>query len=237
MKKLAITTTALLPLLLAGCGNALDTFLDIPEDEFVAESTAPVVVDLGTVSLSNVATPQEYSAEVGRPDKGSGEVGGFTASFVGTGSEVCFVLDPEGTRDDQNPDALDAGDLDDGDLDLFAGLQADYTGTPGVVMGNFDALYIDALGVEHTDNLNQCITDLQDVFGRPGAHAGRGVPERCLVETEAGVTYIIYGQTFSVPEDDGNLQFTMAVLEPQVGLGGLVSCPNVQEDTLTGDGA
>lgn len=180
---------------------------------------APLMVDLDVESPLTISDTAESGGTVRGPDKGKGQRGGITGSFVANGGPVCAIIDPEGT--------FAGGDhLSDGDMDLFVGRAADYTGTPGVAMGEFGGEYVDALGVSHTLNQNLCVQ--YDAFGLPGAHAGSASPEFCEIQTDAGVPYLIVGETFSVPPDDGML--TVAV---QVRAG---SCPGIIESTLNSDG-
>lgn len=177
---------------------------------------APLIVDLDATQPLVIGA--ESGGTVRGPHKGRGERGGVTGTFLGNGGPMCVVIDPEGSF-------LGANHLDDGDLDLFVGRAADYTGTPGITMGEFSGEYVDPLGVAHTLNQNLCIQ--YDLFGLPGAHAGAASPEFCTIETDAGVPYLMQGETFSVPPDDEMLTFAAAVFNG--------ACPQVTESTLTGD--
>lgn len=171
------------------------------------ETTNPPVVDL-----------HETGAILRGPDKGKGERGGITGTFVANGGPVCVIVDPEGSFQGSNH-------LDDGDIDLFVGRAADYTGTPGLTIGSFSGEYVDALGVSHALNQNLCVQ--YDYFGLPGSHAGAAAPEFCEFNTDAGVPYLVLGETFSVPPDDGMLTVSLQVRNG--------ACPLVTESTLDGD--
>lgn len=227
MKKLILASA--LVILAGACGVPLDIYGPIPYDELQKESTAPVLVDHGQIGISTFGNIEEHVGEIGRPDKGSGERGGVTAIFTGTGDPVCIIIDPEGRDQDLDP-------LDDGDVDMTGGRLADYTGTPGVAFGDFKSLYIDPLGVEHEDDVNSCFTPYLDAFGGAGAPGGKGQVEYCLFDTEAGVDYVAAAETFSVPKDDANLVVSLAVVESEInGTTGDPECPGIDETTLLGD--
>jgi hypothetical protein len=194
----------------AGCDPSLQN-LD-------THGNAPLIIDLDVESPITISATDETGGTVRGPDKGKGERGGITGSFIALGGPVCAIIDPEGT--------FAGGDhASDGDMDLYVGRAADYTGTPGISMGKFGGEYVDALGVSHELNQNLCIQ--YDYFGLPGAHAGSASPEFCEVQTDAGVPYLLVGETFSAPPDDAML--TVAV---QVRAG---TCPTVTESTLESD--
>ena len=210
MKRSAFLFASLLAAGIAGCDPTMQN-LD-------TGGNAPLMVDLDVESPITISASAESGGTVRGPDKGKGERGGITGSFIALGGPVCAIIDPEGTF-------AGSDHASDGDMDLFVGRAADYTGTPGISMGEFGGEYVDALGVSHTLNQNLCIQ--YDFFGLPGAHAGAASPEYCEVETDAGVPYMIVGETFSVPPDDGML--TVAV---QVRAG---TCPTITESTLDSD--
>ncbi len=179
--------------------------------------------------------PDPTVAEVGPVHWGSGLLGGATASFEGIGGEVCLLLDPQTVwRDDwamgddgrQDDPSTDNYLHDDGDIDLTAGLSADYTGTPGQVMGSFERTFVDPNGVERSADFNICL--MYDRYGIAGASSGRATPEWCTIDTEAGVSYTVALTTYSVPYDDDRLRFAFQM---RVG-----ECPlTVDECTLRGD--
>lgn len=183
-------------------------------------ANAPLIVDLDVESPLTLSDTEESGATVRGPAKGDGERGGITGTFIANGGPVCVIIDPEGTFAGGG-----TSHLDDGDSDLFVGRAADYTGTPGISMGEFAGEYVDPLGVSHVLNQNLCTQ--YDYYGLPGAHAGAAAPEFCEVQTDAGVPFLVVGETFSVPPDDGML--TVAV---QVRSG---TCPSIVESTLGSD--
>lgn len=204
--------SALSTLLLLGACDA-----PIPGGLTQSGGSEPLLVNLDETDPFVIGVQSETT--VRGPNKGGGERGGLTGSFVGVGGPMCVILDPENVWD------LDITVTDDGDMDLFVGRAADYSGTPGVVLGDFFGEFIDSLGIPHKLDQNLCLQT--DVFGGGGAHAGQGTAEFCTVQTDAGTPYIVLGETFSVPTDDD--QLTVAV---RVDVGG---CPAVDEDTLSAD--
>lgn len=177
----------------------------------------PLIVDMDETDPLVAGVQSE--ATVRGPNKGGGERGGLTGSFLGVGGPMCVILDPENEwEQDDTP-------TDDGDMDLFVGRAADYTGTPGVTIGDFFGEYIDSLGVPHQLDQNLCYQ--VDINGVGGAHAGQGTAEFCTIQTDAGTPYIVLGETFSVPSDDDQL-----VVAVRVDVGG---CPAIDETTLSGD--
>jgi hypothetical protein len=149
--------------------------------------------------------------------------GGATFTFTGTGGNVCVVLDPEAvywTRAlavDENGESAgyiyDDNVLDDADVDLEGGLTAYYNGSPGVEIGDFDAVYTDPLGTDHELQFNECRqTGYQST---PNTHSGRGTTEWCTVNTDqrAGVSFTIVVKTFSVPLDDNIANFAVGVFD------------------------
>lgn len=194
----------------------------VPEHLDPSIGNGPLTVDLGALVLST--SGEEVLGTVRGPDRGTGERGGVTASFIGRGGPVCVIMDPENVYEGSTAPDTEVTN-DDGDIDLFVGLAADYTGTPGVVFGDFIAEYVDPLGVVHPFNQNLCVQT--DVFGDPGAHAGMGTVEYCAIETVADTPYMVIGETWKVPVDDDLLSVAI-----RVTLGG---CPGVNECTLLGD--
>ncbi len=179
--------------------------------------------------------PAPTIGEVGPVHWGSGELGGATATFTGTGGPICAIVDPqtvwrddwaattEGTVADT---AMDNYIYDDGDMDMIIGMSADYTGTPGQTMGSFKRTFTDPLGVEREADFNLCI--MFDRYGIAGAAAGRATPEWCSIDTVEGVEYTVALLTFSVPLDDNALRFALQLREG--------ACPaEVNECTLRGD--
>jgi len=192
----------------------------------------PAVVDLGTVETIPQETWQDSAfggtaaegvlyAQLGAPEN-AGIYGGATVSFRGTGGPVCVVADPEAVFWNLSVDADAEGGRrysyldnveDDGDLDVAVGLTAYYTGSPGVEMGDFNAVYDDPSGVEHTIAFNECVQVGR--FGDLNVHAGRATVEFCDVDTDqrAGIPYTIVLRTFALPHDDSILSYGVAVFE------------------------
>lgn len=218
-------SSALLLLALAtGCDrNALQMDL-IPEPGDV-----PGLVEIGEWPAMPQADWWDYHTRmsgsyygvVGAPEPG--EKGGAVLTFAGTGGNVCIVLDPEAvswsTSVAVNPTS--AGDPwrypdnfdDDGDLDLSVGLSANYTGSPGLEIGDFKGQYTDELG-----NVVNIEYDLCETVGRWGsqpAHSGRATVEYCSVDTygREGISYTVVLRTFSLPIDDGELNFAVSVVD------------------------
>jgi len=237
---LAIAALALAGVWLAGCdinGLAVTQYwddenrTDLPSDviDMMEDDDPPQLVN------NEDGWPAPYIGEVGAVHYGSGEAGGATATFTGTGGDVCLIVDPQTvfrdnwvwTSDGVVGDAsMDDYLYDDGDLDILAGFTADYTGTHGSVMGNFERTFLDPNGVERVADFNLCIQ--YDYWGLPGGSAGRASPEFCTIETVADVEYTVALQTFSVPLDDDRLRFAFQIREG--------ACPTeVTECTLRGD--
>ena len=209
-----------LSLLQIGCAN-LDADPFRPKD-----TKAPGVYDIGELPVISeddsyagfdVYGPQVYYGQVGAPDD-PGTYGGATLQFEATGGHVCLVMDPEAVYWSR-PLAIDAGGRaykytdryeDDGDLDMSAGLTAYYTGSPGVEMGGFEAVYSDTQGVDHVLEFNECE---QAGAQSESVHSGRGTAEHCDINTanHPGVKYTVVLDTFALPHDDSILNFGVAV--------------------------
>jgi len=213
MKKLALSLliAGSAALALAACERPLPGVLQNSGD-------APLVVDLDTTSP--IALGAEETFDVRGPTKGHGEVGGATGTFIASTSTsgMCVILDPENQW-------LDSNYSDDGDIELFVGRTADYTGVPGQKIGDFHGEWVDPLGISHELDQNLCIQ--RDLFGDPGAHAGLGTAEFCTVDTTPGVSYTVLGTTFSVPSNDDVLRSSVEVLDGP--------CPAIDECTLVAD--
>ena len=218
--------------------------------EFVLEPSgdAPAVADFGMLDVIPLEEwsklgPQEAIDTYGIHDTvgpaTTGHVAGSTFRFIATGGDVCVFTDPElvfwgqsispisPTVNFQYSDNYN----DDGDIDLFAGLSALYTGSPGVEMGDFYGVYTDSQGQQTTIAFNECLQ-----AGYPGSdlvesHSGRGTPEFCTLHTKGreGVEFTVAMQTFAVPLDDGKLDFVAAVVGGKCG-GGTVQDPGVGLD-------
>lgn len=208
-----------------------------PGDEFRAEVTGVPAIyhagemellpsdDLSEMGSDPAAFPESvHLGQVGQ-DENPGFVGGVTYEFKGTGGSVCVVLDPEAVYWNYTVQGGVAGESfkyednyqDDGDLDISVGLTAYYTGSPGVEIGDFNALYTDQAGVDHTIAFDECVQT--NLFGYSGIHAGRGSVEYCEIDTSGreGVSYTVLLKTFSLPIDDSILNFGTYVVELERG--------------------
>jgi hypothetical protein len=161
-----------------------------------------------------------YFGQLGQPEDGGR--GGATFTFKGTGGDVCIVVDPETVfwsqsvaPDIQRTDQYAYPDKynDDGDLDLFAGMSSYYTGSPGVEIGDFTGYYTDSRGQVVEIEYGACFQTGSQT-GMDNAHAGRGTPEYCNVNTDQkeGVEFTVVLDSFSLPVDDGVLSFGVAVV-------------------------
>lgn len=178
--------------------------------------------------------PLCYYGQVGLAEVG--EKGGATFSFRGTGGSVCLIVDPEtvfwnqSVAEDGARFSYSYPDLeeDDGDIDLFAGLSAYYTGSPGVEIGDFKGVYTDSLGNQTLIEYGLCRQSGAQQ-GMNTAHAGRATVEFCSINTAnyADVEYTVVLETFSVPLEDGVLSFAVTVVDG--------SCSNINECTLYGE--
>jgi len=202
-------------LMLTACDDGGLNFVPDPDPN------NPGIVHLGEMTPSPVADARAnaYFGTLGSVEPG--KTGGATATFLGTGDEVCVWVDPESVFWNQSvaiqnragkyayPDHFD----DDGDLDIEVGLSAFYTGSPGIEMGDFQAVYEDSLGNESYIEFNECT--ITDIYGQSGAHAGRGTIEFCTIDTSAhpGKEYTIVLNTWSLPSDDYSLAYGFALFE------------------------
>jgi hypothetical protein len=210
--------------LLAACtGSGADWVLEPTED-------APAVADYGMLDVIpedewNSLGPQEAIDKYGIHDTigpaETGHLGGSTYRFIATGGDVCIFTDPELVYWGQSISPIapisnyqysDNYD-DDGDIDLFAGISAFYTGSPGVEMGDFYGVYTDSQGQQVSIAYNECLQNGAKQ-GFTESHSGRGTPEFCTLDTEEreGVEFTVAMQTFAVPLDDGKLDFVAAVV-------------------------
>jgi hypothetical protein len=214
---------SMLVLMLVACGDRAADFR-------ATVTTVPAVVDLGMREIVTVAeretagfsprtSPNVVYARLGAPEN-PGVFGGATMSFLGTGGPVCVVFDPEAVFwfNQLDTDALRRYRYldhieDDGDADLSVGLTAYYTGSPGVEIGDFNAVYDDALGTSHTMAFNECVQVGR--FGDTNVHSGRGTTEFCEIDTDqrAGIPFTVVVRTFSLPLDDSILSYGLAVFE------------------------
>lgn len=140
---------------------------------------------------------------------GTSELPGLTFEVLGTGTELCFWIDPELLFWNQsvsvgNPEPLylePDNIFDDGDLDVRAGQSVFYTGTPGVSIGTFEVRYTDPLGNTVPVNFVECISQI-----------GRGSPEACTIPNSLpGVRYTVVLEGWSTPIDDDRLGYGLIV--------------------------
>ena len=162
-----------------------------------------------------------YYGQLGQAE--TGEQGGATFTFTGTGGEVCLIVDPETvfwSRSIVKPPNTEAKFAypdfynDDGDLDLFAGMSSYYTGSPGLEIGDFTGFYTDSKGEVIEIQYGECTQNGSSMSGITNAHAGRGTVEYCTIDTDQkeGIEYTVVLETFSVPLDDGVLSFGVSVV-------------------------
>lgn len=205
---------SLVVLLLTACDRDQSDFMIPPSD-------VPAVKDLGVAEMvspedmlanDNVLTglPQLKYESLGAPDPTVD--GGATLQFMGTGGPVCIFADPEAVF--WNQDITEDGGTynyedrftDDGDIDIYAGLSAYYTGSPGFSIGTFELPYTDPLGESHTIDFEECSIGF--------FHAGRATNEYCEIDTtnRGGIAFTVLLKSFAMPVDDGILNFGVAVI-------------------------
>ena len=210
--------------LLAGCSDTQGAF-------YLAQSDAPFVYDIGELTpISSADLVAAQSDLTAIPDSlhygqlGAGEnqglFGGATFQFAGTGSTVCVIVDPEAmfwnrelsSQSSSVQYKFDDEYTDDGDIDMSVGLTAYYTGSPGEEIGDFEAEYMDAAGVSHQLEFDECVQT--GYFGDP-AHSGRATVEYCQIDTSLrpGIQYTAVLKTFALPIDDSVLNFGAMVFD------------------------
>jgi hypothetical protein len=211
----------LLLTLATGCHLSQEAF---DQDE---HAEIPGIVHLGEI---DVVTADDFLDPAIRDEvinyhvigpPGAAVLGGASATFVGTGGSVCLIADPESVFWAESVAVQDADERytwpdnfqDDGDIDLFAGLSAYYTGTPGLDLGDFNATYEDALGVEVEIEFNECT--IADFYGSAGGNSGRAHVEYCSIDTSThpGVEYTVVLQAFGIPLDDDLLTYGFAIVD------------------------
>lgn len=170
--------------------------------------------------------------------------GGATMTFKGTGDDICIVADPESVfwshyvarvdEEQLDDNGLDPNiqfrypdnQLDDGDIDVYAGLSSYYTGSPGVEIGDFKGLYTDSKGRQVEIEYGLCLRRGSGIADSSfnTAQAGRGAPEWCTFSTEEreGIEYTVVLENYATPIDDGALSFSAMVVEG--------SCADVQSE-------
>lgn len=240
---------------LVGCDRNGRELVQRPDDDY------DPVLDLGEINVVDTTTARAIGSEGCEADDGSpncfyeqvgtppaGTTGGATFTFLGTGSEVCVIMDPEAVFWNQSISPTQPNETyiypdnirDDGDLDLFGGLSSYYTGSPGVDVGDFTGYYTDSLGnvieIEYDEDCSQI-----GIRGQSDAHGGRSAPEYCEIDTEQleGVQFTVVLETFATPLDDGVLSFGAMVVGSGCGVGGIsvseCTIPNEALDPETGE--
>ena len=222
----------LLLVLAPGCDRDGGYYVADPNPDF------PFIQDLGEFRVLSVEEQADFTSwsdeataedDLGRKGVHYGGLGapedpsyygGATFNFLGTGDDVCVVVDPEAVfwNQAQSPQADTSNYLyldntaDDGDLDLDVGLSAYYTGSPGVEMGDFELVYSDPGGEDHSLSFSEC---LQLGYNKTPSHAGRSTVEYCTVNTRSlqGVSMTAVVDTFLLPIDDGVTHFAVGVFE------------------------
>jgi hypothetical protein len=221
--------------LLAACEGSGAEFVLEPSDD------APAVADYGVLDVIpedefNKLGPHEaidtYGIHETVGPATTGHIAGSTFRFVAPpdGGDVCVFTDPELVFWGQSISPIQPtvsfqysdNYNDDGDIDLFAGISAFYTGSPGVEMGDFYGVYTDSQGQQTTIAYNECLQNGAK-SGFVESHSGRGTPEFCTLDMDQreGVEFTVAMQTFAVPLDDGKLDFVAAVVGASCGSLGL----------------
>ncbi|MCB9762697.1 MAG: hypothetical protein H6739_23050 [Alphaproteobacteria bacterium] len=231
MRTLLISAIAVSAL---GCDYEGRDFVPTPRDDF------PGIVVLNEGDDLGIITFEDWTEETQRLDQAiyhtlgpaePGLWGGATATFQGTGGEVCVFVDPEAVFWNQSVSAQEPtaeysyadNYLDDGDLDLEVGLSAYYTGSPGIEIGTFEQPYEDSLGNIITIEFNECT-----MVGRQsqtGAHAGRATAEYCTIDTSLHPDreYTIVLRTWSMPKDDYLLSYAVGVVDGPCNTSGVLN--------------
>ena len=219
-------------ILLSGCDRSGTDLVPVPTpgiDPVLELGELPVIDSETWDSTGDHESLITYAA-IGAPEPG--EKSGATFTFRGTGEKVCLIVDPEAVF--WNTSVAEMGTteayawpdnyLDDGDLDMMAGFSANYTGSPGIELGDFYGFYTDSLG--NTVEIEYNLCESVDRYGNTPAYAGRSTTEYCTIDTEGreGIEYTVLLKTFALPIDDSVLTFGTVVRE-----GG---CRNIDECTI-----
>lgn len=217
------------------CEHGGDEYVPKSVDDYEGVAVLGELTPMARADLNSLSARQEGTTYGTLTLPREQLFGGATASFVADGGSYCVLVDPEAVTWNQSVDfeapseeyARKDNTSDDGDLDLSVGLSANYTGTPGYQMGNFEQAYEDSLGAQVTVNTNECV--LVGSLGQVGAHAGRATPEYCEIDTtlHPGREYTIALDTWSLPLDDDLLSFGVVVVEG--------SCDGVVGDSNVSD--
>lgn len=219
----------------AGAANHVPTTIDIGEVQVLTDDEFDELRDSDNLYDWCKETDDEGRRRCyfGQVSSTYGEYrGGATLTFKGTGDDVCIMSDPETVfwssyvgRPELNEDGEDPNFekryrdnlLDDGDIDVYAGLSSYYTGSPGIEIGDFKGFYTDSKGRQVELEYGLCLRGGSGIADSSfnTAQAGRGAPEWCTFSTaeREGVEYTAVLEAYSVPIDDGALAFSAFVLE------------------------
>ncbi len=189
--------------------------------ELFSEDGEPLVP--ADINDSTDAQKNTIYAEVGASL--NAQKGGVTFNFVGTGGDVCVLVDPEGVTwteavsprldDNSRPWSYPDNLYDDGDIDIYGGLSVYYTGSSDEI-GDFKVSYEDPLGNPVEVSLSVCAST--SLFETVNAHAGRSTVESCtLPQTDLGVEYTVVLETWSTPLDDDRLSFGLILANGDCG--------------------
>jgi hypothetical protein len=228
---------------LTGCDRSGSELVPRPSDAFpgVVEAGELVIITSDDLDTMNSIGP-DYCEDDGSGKKciygqvgatEQGKKGGATFTFTATGGDVCVITDPEAvfwstSIAPANPNEsyiYPDNTVDDGDIDLQAGLSSYYTGSPGVELGAFSGYYTDSLGREIEISYSEC--SQVGYQSQTDAQAGRAAIEYCDIATEGreGAQYTVVLSTFAVPLDDGVLSFAAVVVEGKCSrVGSLNEC-------------
>lgn len=225
-----------LSLTITACSATGNPLIPVPTEG------VPAVLELGELDIisvedwDNETTRMDLAtyADVGAADTPTGD-SGATFTFLGNGGTVCLVVDPEAVYWNQSVARLGPNPayiypdnfLDDGDLDMSAGLSANYTGSPGLALGDFAGFYTDSLGQTVELEYNECT--MTGSRSQTPAHGGRAHVESCKIDTTGreDIEFTVVLKTFSLPLDDFVLSFATAVTDG--------NCRNVTECSLKGE--
>lgn len=221
MRRSSLLPFVLGSLVLLACDRDGSAYVFLENPDF------PGILNLGRVEvvtqdqLSDPESLNDFVTFVAIGPPPDGQVGGATATFIGTGGNVCVMVDPEAVYWAQSISPLEPQEgflipdnyRDDGDVDLFGSLSANYTGSPGLELGAFASIYEDPLGNQILISTNECRQ--VDYYGDPVGHSGRATLEYCTIDTSLhpGKEYTVVLETFSIPFDDELLTYGFVVVE------------------------
>jgi hypothetical protein len=94
-------------------------------------------------------------------------------------------------------------------------------------MGDFEAVYTDPAGIDHSLEFNECV---QTGYLGDTIHPGRSAPEGCEIATDerAGIYFTGAIHTFSLPIDDSKAGFAVGVFELEGGGVGAPDCGDLR---------